>query len=679
MNVRVNRRLWWGAIALVVAGSLTYVTAQQPGTASGGVAIDPDDIGGVVRSAKGPEAGVWVIAETTDFPTRLIKSVVTDDQGRYVLPDLPKANYQVFARGYGLVDSQKVKGTPGQSLNLTAVVAPDGKAAAQYYPASSWLSLMEISKGAVSEVATLSTMKSCLQCHALGTPWTRTIPKEFANSASSLEAWDHRVKVGLSGANMFATFMSLGPQRQMFSDWTDKIAAGAYPTQAPPRPSGLERNVVITQWDWAWVTGTRADSVATNEENPRVNANGPVYGVYTTEGKLAWMNPRDNTRGEVALGASEADTPGLRSLAMDMQGRAWFTANLPKGVSKPAFCSAADNKFAKYFPLGGGSKQLVLYDPKTKKIEKIPTCVAVDHNHFGKEADLPLYFGANGVASWFSTATWDKTHDSAASQGWCPAVLDTNNDGKISAWTEPDQPVDPTKDHRIQLSCYSIAVSPTDGSLWCSGIDAKDDQLIRIERGANPPQSCKAEIFRPPSQKAPVFKSGGTSIDESGVAWVAFRGSDQVMSFDRRKCKTTNSTTGRGDQCPEGWTTQTMTRPTFKGTSSPAAAEMQYLSHIDRHDVLGLGANVLVTGTVNSDSMQLFVPKTGKFVDMVVPYPMGFFSRSSHGRIDDPAAGWKGRGLWSNSSTYTPHHAEGGRGTLPKAIKFQMRPDPLAK
>src|SRR5262245_60175133 len=100
------------------------------------VRIDPDDIGGVVRSSKGPEGGVWVIAETTDLPTKYATIVVTDDQGRYLLPDLPKANYSIWVRGYGLVDSPKVQSAPGKNLNLTAVIAPTAKAAAEYYPAS---------------------------------------------------------------------------------------------------------------------------------------------------------------------------------------------------------------------------------------------------------------------------------------------------------------------------------------------------------------------------------------------------------------------------------------------------------------------------------------------------------------------------------------------------------------
>ena len=102
------------------------------------------DIGGVVTGPHGPEAGVWVIAETHDLPTRYAKMVVTDDRGRYVVPDLPKGNYEVWVRGYGLVDSPKVKSEPGQHLNLTAVLAPNDAAAAQYYPAIYWFAMLKI-------------------------------------------------------------------------------------------------------------------------------------------------------------------------------------------------------------------------------------------------------------------------------------------------------------------------------------------------------------------------------------------------------------------------------------------------------------------------------------------------------------------------------------------------------
>src|SRR6185312_11470110 len=99
---------------------------------------------GSVAGPNGPEAGVWVIAETKDLPTKFAKIVVTDDQGRYVIPDLPKGSYDVWVRGYGLVDSAKVKSTPGQLLNLTAVIAPNAAAAAQYYPAIYWYSMLKV-------------------------------------------------------------------------------------------------------------------------------------------------------------------------------------------------------------------------------------------------------------------------------------------------------------------------------------------------------------------------------------------------------------------------------------------------------------------------------------------------------------------------------------------------------
>src|SRR6184192_4124653 len=144
--MRTARLLYLGVAAVGIAALIVACAAQMGGEQSTGAAvrIDDDDIGGVVTSAKGPEAGVWVIAETTDLPTRFSRSVVTDDQGRYVIPDLPKANYNIWVRGYGLVDSQKVKSTPGKILNLKAVVAPNEAAAAQYYPAICWYSMLKI-------------------------------------------------------------------------------------------------------------------------------------------------------------------------------------------------------------------------------------------------------------------------------------------------------------------------------------------------------------------------------------------------------------------------------------------------------------------------------------------------------------------------------------------------------
>ena len=134
-------------VALIMAGVIGGVGSAQAPRA---VSIDGDDIGGVVTGPKGPEAGVWVVAETTDLSTRLIKSVVTDDQGRYLLPDLPKANYDVWVRGYGLVDSPKTKATPGRQLALTAVPAPSLRVAAGYSPHSTGCRFCRCRRRAIS-------------------------------------------------------------------------------------------------------------------------------------------------------------------------------------------------------------------------------------------------------------------------------------------------------------------------------------------------------------------------------------------------------------------------------------------------------------------------------------------------------------------------------------------------
>ena len=141
--VEALRRLLPAFIFFFVA-ALTYSTclyAQQ------GVDVRPNEIGGVVTSSKGPEAGVWVIAETTELPTKFARIVVTDDQGRYLIPDLPTANYSVWVRGYGLVDSAKMRAKPGMILNLAAVIAPNDAAAAHYYPAAYWYALLKDSAG----------------------------------------------------------------------------------------------------------------------------------------------------------------------------------------------------------------------------------------------------------------------------------------------------------------------------------------------------------------------------------------------------------------------------------------------------------------------------------------------------------------------------------------------------
>ena len=665
-----------------------------------GIELDADDIGGVVTSANGSEAGVWVIAETTDLPTRFIRIVATDDEGQYVLPDLPDATYEIFVRGYGLVDSARVSATPGQTLELEAVVAPDAVAAAQVYPAAWWLSMMEFPEGEQSQQELGSSVTGCMNCHQVGNKATREIPGGIlSESDSHLDAWDRRVTMGPMGAGMNGMFRRLGPQREMFANWTDRIASGAAPTQTPPRPGGIERNVVVTLWDWGTETDGRTDSTPSDVRDATVNANGLVYGVVQPSDILAVLDPVEHRATNITIPSNAppilTDTPTSpyygdeaiwarrsdpRSVAMDAEGRVWLTGRVRGADEQPSFCTDSSNAFADYFSLERGTRQAFMYDPQTEVFSEIDTCFSADHNQLGE--DERFYYGFRDGVGWIDTEVWDETEDAEAAQGWCPTVLDTNGDGVISpGWTEPDEPVDPVRDHRIAYGCYSPAYNKADGTVWCSDNGRDDNTLMRLDLGDNPPESCLAEVYMPPPsiQNPPPYGSGGLHITGDGLIWQDWRGSGHFAAFDRSVCTVTNGPEATGQSCPEGWTFYRMDKPTFANAEMPINSDESYLTQIDHHDVLGLGAETPVYGVVNTDSLEVFVPATEEFVTMRVPYPMGFFSRSSVGRIDDPTTGWKGKALWSSYSNYAAWHLEGGPGTLQKSVKFQIRPDPLAK
>ena len=687
------------AVAIMGVCSLTWVTAQQRG-ASAAVPIDPDDIGGVVTSQKGPEAGVWVIAETTDLPTKFARIVVTDDRGRYLLPDLPRATYQVFVRGYGLIDSPRQTAKPGQQLALAAQVAPDAKSAAQVYPAAWWFSMLRAPEGAHEQERFQQTMKECYDCHQLGGKATREFPS-YVTGETHLAKWDTRTKYGPSGPSMGAFFQRFGEPRKAFATWTEAIANGEAPKNAPPRPSGVQRNLVISLWDWGSPIDGRADNAAADLRNPQITPNGKIYGVSQMNDALMELDPAENRARVIKTptnatamvsGFNAAPTPSPnfganmwkrngdpRSVGIDAKGRVWFALRVRDAQQQPAWCGGDHaNTFGKYFPMKQSGKQVAVFDPKTEKFENVDTCFSVDHNEFSH--DNFIYYGTTGSVGWVDMDTWDKTHDAEKSTGWCPAIIDTNGDGKITpGWTEPDQPVDPMKDHRVTFGCYSIAVNEKDGSVWCSGIGSEQKRLTRITKGSNPPETCRAEIYEPPTgQTIELMGTGGVQADSNGVIYDGWRVSGHFTAFDRSKCKSTKDPRADGQSCPEGWTMYRNTNePTY--ANSPYKASESYLVYTDKWDTLGLGKDAPMYSSVNTDSMELFQPSTKQFITLRVPYPLSFFARSGTGRVDNPNAGWKGKGFWSSYSTYASWHIEGGKGSLPKAVEFQMRPSPLAK
>jgi hypothetical protein len=715
------------AVAAVAASALLWAACTHGARpAPGAAAIDRDDIAGVVTGAGGPEAGVWVVAETADLPTKFAKIVVTDDQGRYLLPDLPKASYDVWVRGYGLVDSPKQRAEPGTALNLRATPAPNPRAAAQYYPAGYWFSLIKVpaesefpGTGAQgnginpvfrsqADYVRMVKNNSCFGCHQLGSKGTRELHPALGTFASSEQAWARRLASGQAGGAMTGAVAQMGPRTlKMFADWTDRIAAGEVPA-APPRPQGLERNVVITMWDWADPKAYLHDLVSTDRRNPTVNANGPVYAVLEASADyMPVLDPQTHTASRVPVTVRDPSMPpasppqvaapspywgteaiwtskaNVHNPMLDETGRVWITSRV-RPPNNPDYCKAgSSHPSARLFPLNTSGRQLAVYDPKTKEMKHVSTCFGTHHLMFAEDANRTLWTSGGGqVIGWFNTKLWDQTGDEEKAQGWTALVLDVNGNGRRDAYVEPNEPTDPAKDKRITTGQYGsvYALSPApDGSVWGTTFGFPG-AIVRLSPGANPPETALAEIFELPMRDGkPVlgFSPRGGDVDRNGVYWTAL-GSGHMASFDRRRCKgPLNGPTATGQHCPEGWSFYAEPLPQLGNVTSPGSGEGSYFTWVDQFNTLGLGANVPIN--TGNQSEGLLVLKDGKWVVLRVPYPMGFYAKWLDGRIDDPQAGWKGRGLWATISTRAPFHMEGGKGTTSKAIRFQLRPDPLAR
>jgi hypothetical protein len=683
------------------------------------VAIDNDDIGGVVRGPGGPEAGVWVIAETTELPTKFAKIVVTDDQGRYVIPDLPNANYQVWVRGYGLVDSPKVRAKPGQQLNLTAVPAPDERAAAHYYPAIYWYAMMKLppekdfgGSTGIPKNITRETWRQrmgnvdCIGCHQLGQEATRTIPVQFGEFKTGAEAWMRRIASGQTGefmVNRIAGQLGSVPFKY-FGDWTDRVAKGELPKDKPQRPQGVERSIVVTSWEWGTEKQFTHDLISSDRRYPTVNAYGPLYGSpeYSSD-DMPILDPKTHKATFFKMPVADPNAPesfgppfhgsaaakptqpsaywgdekiwsqraNNHNGMFDKQGRVWFAAAV-RGIENPAFCKkGSDHPSAKVFPLDRSGRQVSMLDPKTMKYSFIDTCFGTHHPQFGYDADDTLWLSGTGpVAGWVNTKTWDETGDAAKAQGWAPFVLDTNGNGKVDEWTEPDQPADAGKDKRIAGSGpYAVMPHPTDGSVWYTvGVFVGTPGFLRFD-----PKTRLSEFYAIPKEGIGVR---GGDIDKNGVLWGS--GSNgTLISFDRRKCKSPlNGPNATGNHCPEGFAYHKYPGPAFEDFEN-GSAEASYYTWVDHHNTVGLGDNVPISTANLNDGFAAL--KDGQMVMLRIPYPLGFFAKGLDGRIDDPNAGWKGRGLWSTNGDRTPWLKEGGKGSKPRAVQIQVRPDPLAK
>jgi hypothetical protein len=727
-------------------------------------------ITGVVQGEKGPEAGVWVIAETKDLQTQMIKIVVTNDQGKFMLPELPGANYKVWVRGYGLADSTPIEMKPTATpVTLKVANAATPQEAAKAYPGDYWLSMMAppaknlfpgtgpegngLGRGMITQDHWINSLKSgCNFCHQLGNALTRDTKHVFAAKPelkTDTEAWEWRLGTGVRGTNMYSLLGQMGkdPTLHSLSDWTERIEKGEVPP-APPRPSGIERNIVATLWDVGDDHSFMHDQVSTDKNHPTVNGGGPNYAVNAGHGQLVILDQADNNTLALDIPTREAKdkvpsrfpSPNRPSMfwgnehlwsnppydpadphnpMLDSKGRVWMTSKI-RSNTDPSWCNdPAANKYADWFPLRGSARQASFYDPKTKQFTLIDTCFSTHHLQFDNDADETVYFNelSGPIVGWVDSKVYDQTpgtpeEKEQKADGWCGQVLDTNGDGKITRAADREHPFnviqqgrvvdasilystdtaatggggrgrgqapavafDPAKDTLVSYSLYAVIPSPVDDSVWGVSESPFPGMLVRMMRGNNPPETCKTQIFQVP---APGYDPRGVDVDSNGVVWTGLAATSHLASFDVRKCKDLKGPAKTdGSQCKEGWTLYQTQGPKLKGTDVPA--DFHYYNWVDQHNVIGLGANTpFVTGS-NSDSLIALNPQTQKWTYFRVPYPLGYYARGMDARIDDASMGWKGRALYSNYGTHFVWHIEGGKGTKGKIVKFQIRPDPLAR
>jgi hypothetical protein len=661
-----------------------------------------DNISGTVQGANGPEAGVWVIAETDSQPTRYAKIVVTDDAGRFLIPDLPAGEYQVWVRGYGLADSAKVAANPGAEITLDAVTAPSPAVAAQVYPAAYWFSMIGLPtaeevqsiNGGLNGYLTQIKNMGCVGCHQLGQLSTRTLPAVFNGFDSSHEAWVRRLQSGQAGGNMvgIAAQQLLGLPYKYLSEWTDRIAAGELPRTQPERPAGAERNVVVTVRDWSDPKAYMHDLSGTDRRNPTVNGYGKLFGApELSTDEFPILDPVSGEATTFHAPVRDEDTPttnddpvvapsaywgeeaiwdsraNAHNPMLDAQGRVWYTARI-RANDNPAWCKeGSSNPSAQAFPTNNSGRQLAVYEPDTGKYTFVDTCYGTHHLQFAEDENNTLWTSGGGqVVGWLNTKLFDETGDAAQAVGWSPFVLDTNGNGVRDAWVEPGSEPDPTKDTRITQGFYAVMPNPVDGSVWGSQAFGFPGSISRFD-----PVTQLTELYYVP---LPGFGARGADIDRKGIVWVSL-GSGHLGEFDRSKCTAPlNGPDARGNHCPEGWTFHDLPGPGFNDLPE-FSVESSYYTWVDQHNTLGLGNDVPMLTANLFDGVHAKVGD--EFVTLRVPYPLGFYAKGMEGRIDDADAGWKGRGLWVTSGDRTPWLKENGVGTKPLIVHFQVRSSPL--
>ena len=658
--------------AVVFVAVLAAVAARGGGEpVAQSARVNARSISGTVlnRERRAPEGGVWVVAETRSLPTPFRRIVVTDDQGRFLVPDLPQGAYEVWVRGYGLRDSARVKAAPGDRLDLSATTASSAREAAQIYPSSYWLSLYqpptqaEIPPVFPSEAEWISDMKlGCMRCHQFGL-------KVF-HSRTSPAAWDEAFR-GNATEGRTADYLGRTAFAKTLADWASRIAAGEVPV-APPRPSGLERNMVVTEWEWGVADTYLHDIVATDKRRPTMYPNGKIWGVDfghdrlwsldPTTYRVAWFpvpttnvlsRPATPPRGVVYNNPGNPHVP-----TMDDQGRVWMAVQTRRervedspawrrevmvNVQSPGAIASVPAAWTE----GTHHRQLVTFDTKTEKFTVIDTAYGTNHLQF--DARGRLWTSGDSVG----LGMFDQSKfDFAKPQETAPRAQ--------SVFVS----IDPKTGASVAGGGYGITASP-DGTVWRTttyiGQTGAADNHFLVGQNKIVKFDPATSTFTDYPLPLPGRSAIGLDASSDGTIWFG----------------TASGHLGRLDPKTGRFTYWASPGPRLKGAGpSTGSADFHYYIFVDRFDTLGLGRDRVYLTGANADALVAFDPATERFTTIRVPYPTGLYHRGIDGRIDDAKAGWKGRGLWLNYGNDPMSFVETKIGAV---VHVQFRPNPLAE
>ena len=645
----------------VALGLFIGVAACNQGTSGGGaqeIQLDGRSIGGVVLNVgKTPEAGVWVIAETTSLPTHFRKIAVTDDQGRFVVPDLPEGAYGVWVRGYGLQDSQPVKAERGQRLTLPVANARSPQEAAQIYPANYWLSLFqppskeELPEKFISREHWIAEFRlRCIRCHQQGAALTRlwTRPEDF-------EIVWHRAE----SMSRSADGMGREALKKHLSAWAASIAAGEVPP-APPRPAGVERNVVVSQWEWGNKDSYLHSMISADRRNPELYPYGKVYAVDYGQDRLWSLDPKTSTVTSWKVPTRKVMTQPTSDwavinnpanphcLVLDENGGMWIAAGIRPAEEKPKWAGdvLADGtnqsdraKLLAAFGDKHGFRQMMYFDTKTEQFAPIDTAFNTMHLSLGPEGRLWISGDSTSLGMIDTKAFDPKNPESQARAQKAWLSLDPETGESLSGGP----------------GGYGVVVNPLDGTVWraMENSDGPNNKLVKFDP--------KTGRFKDYPLTLPGRGPRGIDATTDGRIWFS-TGSGHLGRFDPKT---------------EQFAYFETPTPKFKDTGKETGpSDFPYGMWVDRFDTSGLGKDMVILTGSNSDSVVAFNPTTEKWVLLRVPFPMSMFPRHLDGRIDDAKAGWKGRGLWVDNGGDPQIFTEKIQTGVVNHI--QVRPNPLA-